>query len=96
MNQDFPSQTQLQPGFESALDKHFTAMLQNSNLCVPGLVVFARRGPNLYHKAFGVSDLESGTPMRTNAMFRMFSMTSHVPYVQHDQGAHKFCSATTL
>ena len=75
MKQYPQKKARLREGFESTLDQHFTAMLENSRLNVPGLVVFARRGPDLYHKAFGVADLESGAPMQTNAMFRMFSMT---------------------
>ena len=57
----------LRPGFEATLDQHFSAMLDNEKLSVPGLVVYARRGSDVYHKAFGVADLESGEAMRTNA-----------------------------
>lgn len=84
----------LRPGFEATLDEHFTAMLRNEALSVPGLVVFARRGSDVYHKAFGVADLESGEPMPTNALFRMFSMTkvltSFVALRLYEDGLFKF------
>jgi CubicO group peptidase (beta-lactamase class C family) len=62
-------------GYESALDQHFKSLLTDKQLAVPGLVVLARRGDECYHKAFGMSDLSKGRQMRTDAMFRMYSMT---------------------
>ena len=62
-------------GYESILDEHFTSLLTDKQLAVPGLVVLARRGGEYYHKAFGMSDLSAGRQMRTDAMFRMYSMT---------------------
>ena len=63
------------PNFESILDSHFEGLLKNEQLSVPGVVVLARRGQGIYHKAFGVSNLTSGEKMQTDAIFRMFSMT---------------------
>ena len=63
------------PNFEKILDDHFESLLTNQQLSVPGFVVLARRGAETYHKAFGMSDVKSGERMRTDAIFRMFSMT---------------------
>ena len=63
------------PDYESLLDAHFSDLLCNERLSVPGLVVFARCGNDTYHKAFGVSDLATNKPMSCDAMLRMFSMT---------------------
>jgi CubicO group peptidase (beta-lactamase class C family) len=41
-------------------------------------VLIARRGGVVYEKAFGYADLERKTPLRTDAYFRMFSMTKPV------------------
>ena len=60
------------PNFESILDSHFEGLLKNEQLSVPGVVVLARRGQGIYHKAFGVSNLTSGEKMQTDAIFRMF------------------------
>lgn len=61
--------------YEEILDDHFEGLLNNDHLSIPGLVVFAKRGQEIYHKAFGVSNLKSGKAMQTDAMFRMYSMT---------------------
>ena len=61
--------------YEKILDDHFEGLLNNDHLSIPGLVVFAKRGQEIYHKAFGVSNLKSGKAMQTDAMFRMYSMT---------------------
>ena len=63
------------PDYESLLDAHFSDLLCDERLSVPGLVVFARCGNDTYHKAFGVSDLATNKPMSCDAIFRMFSMT---------------------
>ena len=63
------------PDYESLLDKHFNDLLCDERLSVPGLVVFARRGNETYHKAFGSSDLATNKHITCDAMFRMFSMT---------------------
>ncbi len=39
------------------------------------VVLVARRGRVVYHKAFGERDMESGSPMRKNAIFRIASQT---------------------
>ena len=67
--------TKFHPNYEKVLDEHFESLIKNEQLSVPGLVVLARRGAEKYHKAFGVSDLKTGKKMKTDAIFRMFSMT---------------------
>lgn len=69
------STAKFHPDFEKILDSHFEGLLRNEQLSVPGLVVLVRRGQEAYHKAFGVSDLKTGSTMQTDAIFRMFSMT---------------------
>ena len=61
--------------YESLLDNHFESILKNEHLSIPGFVVLAKRGDEVYHKAFGVSDLKSGKAMQTDSMFRRYSMT---------------------
>ncbi len=41
-------------------------------------VLIVRRGGVVYEKAFGYANLERKTPLRTDAYFRMFSMTKPV------------------
>ena len=46
---------------------------------IAGAVGFiARDGKIIYDKAFGVSDLEAGTPMRTDNIFRIASQTKAI------------------
>jgi CubicO group peptidase (beta-lactamase class C family) len=51
------------------------ATTDNPVCSIPGLVVLARRGQHVYHKAFGHADMESGRRMELDAQFRIFSMT---------------------
>ncbi len=49
---------------------------------LPGIVVaVARRGKVVYQKAFGIANLATREPMRTDAMFRLYSMTKPVASV---------------
>lgn len=49
---------------------------------LPGIVVaVARRGRVVYQKAFGVANLDTREPMRTDAVFRLYSMTKPVASV---------------
>jgi CubicO group peptidase (beta-lactamase class C family) len=45
------------------------------------VVLIARHGKIAWQKAYGVADLASGRPMRTDAMFRLWSMTKPVTAV---------------
>jgi len=45
------------------------------------VVLIARHGRVAWEKAYGVMDVASGTPMRADAMFRLFSMTKPVTSV---------------
>ena len=56
---------------ESRLDDTFVAMVEED--IVPGLVAFVRMGNDAYCKAFGVSDIHTGVPMREDAIFRFYS-----------------------
>jgi CubicO group peptidase (beta-lactamase class C family) len=42
------------------------------------VVLVARHGSVVYHKAFGMADIESGKKMQTDYLFRMYSMTKPV------------------
>jgi CubicO group peptidase (beta-lactamase class C family) len=47
---------------------------------IPGAVIMvARKGRLVYHRAFGFQDKEAGKPMGEDAMFRLYSMTK--PFV---------------
>ncbi len=49
---------------------------------LPGIVVaIARRGKVVYQKAFGVANLQTREPLRTDAMFRLYSMTKPIASV---------------
>jgi CubicO group peptidase (beta-lactamase class C family) len=49
---------------------------------LPGMVVaVARRGKVVYQKAFGVANLATREPMRTDAVFRLYSMTKPIASV---------------
>ena len=49
---------------------------------LPGIVVaVARRGKVVYQKAFGAANLATREPMRTDALFRLYSMTKPVASV---------------
>lgn len=45
------------------------------------VVLVARHGSIAYHKAFGMADIESGEKMRTDHLFRLYSMTKPVTSV---------------
>ncbi len=45
------------------------------------VVIIARHGRIAWEKAYGMADLASGEPMRTDAMFRLFSMTKPITSV---------------
>jgi CubicO group peptidase (beta-lactamase class C family) len=68
-------QTNLTENWELKLDKVFEGMLTNELCAIPGLVVMAKRGKNVYHKAFGMADKEKSIKMEVDAQFRCFSMT---------------------
>ena len=49
---------------------------------LPGMVVaVARRGQVVYQKAFGAANLQTHEPMRTDALFRLYSMTKPIASV---------------
>ncbi|MEO6080723.1 MAG: serine hydrolase domain-containing protein [Steroidobacteraceae bacterium] len=49
---------------------------------LPGIVVaVARRGKVVYQKAFGVANLTTREPLRTDALFRLYSMTKAITSV---------------
>ena len=45
------------------------------------VVLIARHGSIVYHKAFGFADIESGKKMQTDSLFRLYSMTKPVTSV---------------
>ncbi len=42
------------------------------------VLLVARHGAVVYHKAFGMADIESGKKMQTDSLFRLYSMTKPV------------------
>jgi CubicO group peptidase (beta-lactamase class C family) len=45
------------------------------------VILIARHGSIAYHQAFGMADIESGKKMRTDSLFRLYSMTKPVTSV---------------
>lgn len=65
----------------------------NGNL--PGAVILLARGDQLVlHEAFGYSRIESATPLKTDALFRLYSMTKPLTAVAmlllHEEGKWSF------
>lgn len=65
----------LKTGFGERLDSVAEKIINNDQCSIPGLVVLAKRGSDLYHKSFGLADKEKQLPMELDAQFRCFSMT---------------------
>ena len=65
----------LKTGFGERLDSVAEKIINNDKCSIPGLVVLAKRGSDLYHKSFGLADKEKQLPMELDAQFRCFSMT---------------------
>jgi CubicO group peptidase (beta-lactamase class C family) len=81
---DLPTATPESVGMSAArlsrLDAVVQADLTSGRL--PGVVVaVARRGKVVYQKAFGMANLATREPMRTDALFRLYSMTKPVASV---------------
>ncbi len=69
------NQNGLKKGYRERLDIATEKIINNTECPIPGLVVFAKRGSDKYHKAFGLADKEKQLPMKPDAQFRCFSMT---------------------
>jgi CubicO group peptidase (beta-lactamase class C family) len=81
---DLPSATPESVGMSATRLARIDAALQAEIAAgkLPGMVVaVARRGQVLYQKAFGVANLQTREPLRTDAMFRLYSMTKPVASV---------------
>ena len=75
-----PESVGMSPARLARLDAALAADLTAGRL--PGIVVaVARRGKLVYQKAFGVANLATREPMRTDAVFRLYSMTKPVASV---------------
>lgn len=62
------------------LDKVMQAMIDNKK--TGGIVLLiARKGKVVHHKAFGFADIESGTKMTSDYLFRLWSMTKPITSV---------------
>lgn len=59
------------------LEEAFSAYADNKDL-PGGVILIGRRDKVVYHKPFGYSDIESKTPMQTNALFRIASQTKAI------------------
>jgi len=74
------------------LDKFAQELIDNKK--TGGIVMLiARRGKIVYHKAFGFADVESGTKLTTDYLFRLYSMTKPITSVAlltlYEQGKFK-------
>ena len=65
----------LRTNYESRLDAVAETIVNNDHCPIPGLVIMARRGEDVYQKAFGYADKEAKRLMTNDAQFRCFSMT---------------------
>src|SRR5215216_4031546 len=65
------------PGALDKMDAGMQELVDKKQLA--GIVTLvARHGKVVQHKAYGVQSLESGTPMRTDTIARIYSMTKPV------------------
>ena len=72
-----PEQIGFAPDRLARIDAYFQSQVENDRL--PGAVaLIARRGQVAYFKSFGDANLESNTPMQTDAIFRIASMTKPI------------------
>src|SRR3954469_16152268 len=81
---DLPSATPETVGMSSARLARLDAALEAEGAGgrLPEMVVaIARRGKVVYQKAFGVANRETREPMRTDALFRLYSMTKPIASV---------------
>ena len=81
---EFPTATPESVGISATRLARLDAALQTEIVAgkLPGIVVaIARRGKVVYQKAFGVANLQTREPLRTNAMFRLYSMTKPIASV---------------
>ena len=81
---DLPVASPESAGMSTARLARLDAMIQAEIAAgkLPGIVVaVARRGKVVYQKAFGVANLETREPMRTDALFRLYSMTKPIASV---------------
>jgi CubicO group peptidase (beta-lactamase class C family) len=81
---DLPNASPESVGMSSARLARLDAAIQADITAgrLPGIVVaVARRGKVVYQKAFGLANRETREPMRTDAMFRLYSMTKPVASV---------------
>jgi CubicO group peptidase (beta-lactamase class C family) len=81
---DLPTATPESVGMSSTRLARIDAALEADIAAgrLPGIVVaVARRGKVVYQKAFGVANRDTREPMRTNAMFRLYSMTKPIASV---------------
>jgi CubicO group peptidase (beta-lactamase class C family) len=81
---DLPTATPESIGMSAARLARLDAAVQADITAgrLPGVVVaVARRGKVVYQKAFGVANLATREPMRTDALFRLYSMTKPIASV---------------
>jgi len=62
------------------LDQHMESAVK-AGRAAGGVVLIARRGRIAYEKSYGVADLATGRPMRTDDYFRLYSMTKPITAV---------------
>jgi CubicO group peptidase (beta-lactamase class C family) len=81
---DLPTASPESVGMSSARLSRLDAAVQTDIAAgrLPGIVVaVARRGKVVYQKAFGVANLATREPMRTDAVVRLYSMTKPIASV---------------
>lgn len=100
---DFTPCAASKAGFSAAplneLRLFLSAAVGNGNL--PGAVIFLARGDQVVlHEAIGYADIDSASPLRTDALFRLYSMTKPLTAVAmlllYEEGKWQFDDPVSL
>jgi CubicO group peptidase (beta-lactamase class C family) len=77
----FTPASSLQPPADAALAERVDAVLSrtlDAHRLIGAVVLIARDGRLVYHRAGGFADRESRTPMREDTLFRLASVTKSI------------------
>ena len=75
-----PSAVGLDPRALATLDHHFEAYVDDGRLA-GWQVVVARKGEVAHASTYGLADIESGTPVADDTLWRVYSMTKPITSV---------------
>lgn len=81
---DLPTGKPAREGLSAARLEHITEQMNQAvadGVMVGGLGLIARNGRVVYEETYGLADREAGTPMRNDAIFRIYSMSKPITSV---------------